>query len=85
MTLESLTLQQIVRFSNSGDIDVAQFGRRAARLMQLAINTTDEDICELRDLDKVLRANLANPAFVAWLQQDVADIFKIALSREEMQ
>jgi hypothetical protein len=69
MTLESLTLQQIVRWANSGDIDRAQFGHRVLRLMKLAAQTVQrsEDIDEIRNLDAVLRANLANEQFVSHL------------------
>jgi hypothetical protein len=69
MTLESLTLQQIMRFANSGDMDRAQFGRRVLRLMNLAVKTTftGEEVSEIRNLDEVLRKNLANVNFVSHL------------------
>jgi hypothetical protein len=69
MTLESLTLQQIVRFANSEDIDAAQFGHRVLRLMKLAVknNPTDDDVRDIRNLDEVLRKDVANRDFVAHL------------------
>jgi hypothetical protein len=75
MTLESLTLQQIVRFANSGDIERAEFGHRVLRLMNLAAQTVQRswDIDEIRNLDKVLRANLANYRFVAHLLAEFFD------------
>ena len=75
MTLESLTLQQIVRFANSGDIDRAQFGHRVLRLMTLATNGSAEDtaVNDIRNLDEVLRKNLANEHFVAHLLGEFTD------------
>jgi hypothetical protein len=69
MTLENLTLQQIICLANSHDIDAAQFGARAAKLIQIAsINrNNDEDLRWMRNADEVLRKNLANAAFVAHL------------------
>lgn len=70
MTLETLTLQQIVRYANSGDIDAAQFGVRALRLINLAVkrDPSDGDLRQMIDLDKTLRKDLANAAFVAHLE-----------------
>jgi hypothetical protein len=72
MTLESLTLQQITRFANSGDIDRAQFGNRVMRLMQLAVRNvlSSQDLNDLRNLNEVLRKNLANEHFVAHLLKE---------------
>jgi hypothetical protein len=73
MTLETLTLQEIVRFANSGDIDTAQFGQRAIRLITLAAyrEPTDEQLRETINLDKVLRKDLVNPAFVAHIRKGI--------------